>query len=162
VSSTLRYLCCATASFVLGPFGACAEEAAFTPERLTARIGGFLGVTYEVELRRDGVSYMKFAPGHRKPTSTVIKPTTAQWREFRVALDELRVWQWRSEYPNTGTMDGTQWSLAIAYGDRALKTKGDNNYPTASGKPNGKPQTTETFGRYLAAVERLLGGKTFK
>jgi len=162
VRTALHYLCFATLSFVLGPFAASAAEAAITPARFNARIGGFLGVTYEVELRRDGVSYTKFAAGHRKPTLTVIKPTTAQWRDFRVALDELRIWQWRPEYPNTSTRDGTQWALDIAYGDRALKTRGDNNYPTAAGKPNGKPQMTQSFGRYLAAVEKLLGGKTFK
>jgi hypothetical protein len=162
VRTALHHFCFATLSLLMGPFAASAEEAALIPARFTARIGGFLGATYDIELRRDGVSYTKFGAGHRKPSVTIIRPTTAQWGEFRLALDELRVWQWRSEYPNTGTRDGTQWALDIAYGDRALKTMGDNNYPTAAGKPNRKPQMTEAFGRYLAAVEKLLGGKTFK
>ena len=36
------------------------------------------------------------------------------------------------------------------------------NIQDDKGKANGQPQLTPAFARYLAAVEKLLGGKTFK
>jgi hypothetical protein len=91
-----------------------------------------------------------------------VTPTAAQWREFRQTLDELNVWQWRAEYPSGGTADGTQWSLELAWDGHALKAHGDNSYPDPGGKPNGKPQPTKAFVRYLAAVKKLIGGKSFE
>jgi hypothetical protein len=65
-------------------------------------------------------------------------------------------------HADNGTMDGTQWSLEVAFADHTLKTHGDNNYPEASGKPNGKPERTKAFERYLDAVRKLIGGKAFE
>jgi hypothetical protein len=130
------------------------------PARFTARIGGFLGASYSVELRDGALVYTSREGGGERSTATVT-PTAAQWREFRQTLDELKVWQWQADYPNRGTLDGTQWSLEIAYPDHSLATHGDNNYPAANGKPIGKSEYTDTFTRYLAAVKKLLGGKSF-
>ncbi len=49
----------------------------------------------------------------------------------------------------------------LAFADHAIKTHGDNNYPGATGQPNGKPEPTKTFNRYLDAIKKLLGGKAF-
>ncbi len=121
-----------------------------------------MGATYRVELRRGSLSYTKLDARHRNPKPAIITPTAAQWSKFRQVLDELSVWRWRSEYPNTGTRDGTQWALELAYSDRALKTRGDNNYPGATGRPNESPRPTKAFDVYLAAVEKLLNGRTFR
>jgi len=45
--------------------------------------------------------------------------------------------------------------------ERGLKATGDNSYPDAAGKPNG-PEPTEAFNRYLEAIKKLTGGKTFQ
>jgi hypothetical protein len=88
-------------------------------------------------------------PGAQATSSATITPTAEQWREFRQSIDELKVWRWRPDYSDSAIMDGTQWQLELAYSDHSLKTGGSNKYP-------------EHFDRYLAAVQKLLGGKTFK
>lgn len=59
-------------------------------------------------------------------------------------------------------MDGTQWALEIALSGHALKTHGNNNYPKPAGRPNNNPHSTKAFNDYLAAVKKLLGGRTFQ
>jgi len=39
---------------------------------------------------------------------------------------------------------------------------GSAGYPDDKGKPNGMPDMTKAFGRYLAAGEKLSGTRTFK
>src|SRR5207253_919471 len=99
--------------------------------------------------------------GYSHPRQFRVTPTAAQWQEFRQTLDDLQVWRWRAKYPNTDTDDGTQWSLDVAFPGRAITTHGDNNYPGRAGKPNGQPESTAEFRRYLSAVEKLIG-KTFE
>ena len=137
------------------------DDHSHVPTRFIARIGGFLGASYSVELRDGAVLYTSSERGLRNQQHATLTPTVAQWREFRQALDELKVWQWRTDYPRQGTVDGTQWMLDIAYDDHSLTARGDNNYPDATGKPNGKPDSTEAFNRYLAAIRKLIGGKSF-
>jgi hypothetical protein len=132
------------------------------PKHFGASIGGFLGSSYQLELHGDTLTYTASGRGHRDPQRATVTPTPAQWREFREALDALKVWQWRGNYPTNGTMDGTQWALDIGYADRALEAHGDNNYPDSTGKPNGAPEPTKTFNLHLAAIRKLTGGKTFQ
>jgi hypothetical protein len=138
-----------------------ADEQSQVPKRFIARIGGFLGASYSVELRDGALLYTSSERGQRHQKQTTLTPTAAQWREFRQTLDDLKVWQWRADYPRQGTVDGTQWMLDIAYADRSLTAHGDNNYPDATGKPNGRPDSREAFNRYLAAIKKLIGGKSF-
>ena len=138
-----------------------ADEQSEVPKHFIARIGGFLGASYSVELRDGALLYTSSESGQRNQNHATLTPTAAQWREFRQTLDDLKVWQWRADYPRQGTVDGTQWSLDIAYSDHSLTAHGDNNYPDATGKPNGRPEPTEAFNRYLAAIKKLIGGKSF-
>jgi len=141
-----------------------ATEPVIIPKKFSAVIGGFLGSTYIVELRDGALHYTakrETSVGYGE-SSTTLTPTLHQWQEFRKSIDELNIWQWRADYPSQGIQDGTQWSLEIAYPDHALETHGDNNYPDASGKPNGKPDSTKTFDRYLAAIKKLIGGRSFE
>jgi hypothetical protein len=124
-------------------------EPPLVPKRFSADIGGFRPHSYSVELRDGTLTYTVYGRGHSNPDPTAITPTEAQWHEFRQTLDELQVWQWRAEYENPGALDGTGWSLDIAYADRGIKTSGSNSYPSA-------------FKRYLAAIQQLLGGKSFE
>lgn len=139
-----------------------AAEPSPAPRQFSASIGGFLGPTYQLEWRDGTLTYTSFSPGQTKPKRAKVTPTAAQWREFRQALDDLKVWQWRAAYPSRGVQDGTQWALEITYADHAIKTRGDNNYPGANGKPNDDPNATKSFNRYLDAVTKLIGGKTFR
>jgi hypothetical protein len=132
------------------------------PKHFSASIGGFMGSSYQLELDGDTLTYTTTGRGHRDSQRATITPTPAQWREFREALDALKVWQWRADYPTNGTVDGTQWALDIEYADHSLKTRGSNCYPDSTGKPNGKPESTKTFNLYLAAIKKLTGGKTFQ
>jgi hypothetical protein len=140
--------------------GLAAETTA--PSRFRAYIGGFLGSSYTIELRDGSLICTSVESADRRKREETINPTAAEWREFRQALDDLKVWQWQADYPNRGTMDGTQWSFEIAYPDRTLKTQGDNRYPDASGKPGPTSEPTEYFKRYLAAIKKLTGGRSFK
>ena len=140
-----------------------AAEATSVPIRFRAHIGGFGGGDFVVELRDQVLTYTSRARERGQPARIeTIVPTPEQWREFRAALDELRLWQWKSEYSNQGVADGTQWSIEIAYADRSLVAQGSNNFPDAAGRPAGSPVPTKSFQRYLAAVKSLLGGREFE
>ena len=138
-----------------------AGEPSSVPNKLSTHIGGFLGASYGLELKDGALTYTKASRGGSSREQKTITPTAAQWDEFRRTLDELKVWQWRADYPNSGVMDGTHWSLDIDYSDHALHARGSNNYPDANGKPNGSPESTQTFKRYLAAIQKLVGGEKF-
>ena len=137
-----------------------AEKPSSMPKRLSAYIGGFMG-GYQVELRNGSLTCTTFGGGTSKPKRATVTPTAMQWREFRQTLDDLNVWQWRADYPNDRTIDGWQWTLNVGYADRTIKTRGDNNYPDSVGKPNGEPEPTKAFDRYLEAVRKLTGGMPF-
>jgi hypothetical protein len=134
-----------------------ASETVAIPTRFVARIGGFLGSSYSVEIKDGILTYTASDQGQTNVRHTTITPPDGAWRDFRKTLDELNVWQWRSDYPRGGVVDGTQWLFEIAYSDRTLKSRGDNNYPDAA----GKPEVTPVFKRYLEAVKKLIGGKDF-
>jgi hypothetical protein len=138
-----------------------AGETSAVPQRFHTRIGGFMGHTYEVQLKDGCLQYETFGRGN-KPDDAHVCPTMEQWKEFRRELDALGVWRWRAQYSTPGVADGTQWSLDVSYSDRAVKTEGSNNYPEAKPDSVGVPSGSQAFTRYLKAVQRLLGGKRFE
>ena len=138
-----------------------AAETNAVPQSLRASVGGFLGTSYSVELR-DGSLYYSAADGPTKTQPIRITPSAQQWQEFRRALESFGIWQWRTNYPNPGVYDGTQWAVEIRYSDCFLKAQGDNNFPGRGGKPSGSPTVTKAFSAYAAAVRKLLGGKEFR
>jgi hypothetical protein len=56
--------------------------------------------------------------------SAQFRPSPEQWAAFGRSLDEIDIWSWRSEYPNPGILDGTQWGLDIEYPDRSVHWHG--------------------------------------
>jgi len=131
------------------------------PQRFHVRIGGFMGRSYEVQLQDGSLRYTTFGRGlSSEPVE--IRPTMEQWREFRRELDAIGVWRWRAEYSAPGVADGTQWSLDVAYADRAVKTKGSHHYPEGNPDSFGVSSGSKAFTRYLKAVQQLLGGKAFE
>lgn len=126
------------------------------PKHLFINIGGFLGPSYSVELCDSGVVYKT-----NKTGTKLITPKEKQWKDFRVALDSIGVWVWKKDYPNPGVMDGTYWSLKIAYEDTKVSSHGDNNYPRADGTPCNSPDFTDKFNELLKVVQALIGGLEF-
>jgi len=106
-----------------------------------------MGPSYEVMLYEGVLTYSGIDGSYQ--TKAILIPTQEQWGEFRNTLDVLNIWDWCKSYIDRNCNDGTQWSLDIAYGDRKLRANGSNSYP-------------ETFKGYLAAIEKLLGGRTFR
>jgi hypothetical protein len=138
-----------------------AGETNVIPQRFHARIGGFMGQTYEVQLQDGSLRYEMFGRGHKSEPAQV-RPTMEQWREFRRELDAINVWRWRAEYLTPGVADGTQWSLDVAYPDRTIRSQGSNNYPGSAPDSFGVSSGSKAFTRYLKAVQQLLGGKAFE
>jgi hypothetical protein len=138
-----------------------ASEPNAIPQRFHARVGGFNGFTYEVQLQDGRLEYARSGGGQKSRRASV-RPTMEQWRKFRRELDAIGIWRWRAQYVNPGVTDGTQWSLEVAYPDRALKTQGSNDYPGDAPNPSGVPSASKAFARYLKAVQRLVGGRAFE
>ena len=69
-------------------------------------------------------------------------------------MREPEVWQWEAQYPDPGVMDGTQWSVHLAKGDREVASTGSNAYPGSEG-----PEPSETFRRFREAVQALVGDR---
>lgn len=138
-----------------------ASETNAIPQRFHTRIGGFNGFTYEVRLQDGRLEYER-SGGSNNSRHVRVRPTMEQWREFRRELDAIGIWRWRAQYINPGVTDGTQWSLDVAYPDRAIKTEGSNDYPGATPVPSGVPSASKAFTRYLKAVQRLVGGRAFE
>jgi hypothetical protein len=66
------------------------SETLAVPTRFVARIGGFLGSSYSVELKDRTLTYTASDRGQTNVRHTSITPTDAAWREFRQTLDNLR------------------------------------------------------------------------
>ncbi len=159
-SREIEIVCIAIVA-MFGIVAAARAEQSAVPKRFNAYIGGFAAPSYRVESRGDVVRYTAL-DRQRNSKRTTLKPTAVQWRAFRRTLDDLNVWNWQSRYFNERVVDGTQWSLDVAYSDRELKAHGENSYPQIDGGPNDEPRPTETFRRYLSAVQALIGGKRFE
>jgi hypothetical protein len=138
-----------------------AGDASAIPQQFHTRIGGFMGHTYEIHLQDGCLQYETFGRGKKSDRARVC-PTIEQWNEFRRELDAIGVWRWRAQYSNPQVADGTQWSLEVVYPDRTVKTEGSNNYPGPAPDSDGVPSGSKAFARYLKAVQRLLGEKTFE
>ena len=139
-----------------------ADESSPIPKQFSVAIGGFFGASYELELHGGKLAYSASRAGRTNFRRSTITPNAAKWREFRQALDGLKIWQWRANYRNEHVHDGTQWSLEITYADRVMKSHGNNSYPDSRGRPDRNPKPTKTFDDFLHAVEKLIGGKTFR
>jgi Tfp pilus assembly protein PilP len=136
---------------------AVANEHLDVPEKFAASIASVFRGSYSVEV--DGSALLYRAPQNRKTIR--ISPSQQQWREFRRAIDDINIWQWRSRYYRSIT-DGDHWSLHIEYSDRSHETGGYASYPEEAASPGScSPTTTKPFTRFRAAVQSLLGDRPF-
>jgi len=129
------------------------------PREILVAIHGFMGSSHAVVLRDGVVVYTALQGTEKRQTRTT--PTPDQWRQFRETLDSLRVWQWRSKYPNPGVADGLRWDVDLTYADRSLHVEGDSNFPDDEGKPVNSAQPTSAFQRLREAVQKLIGDASF-
>jgi hypothetical protein len=118
------------------------------PSSLDLRIGGYMGTSFSVVLKRSVLRHVTYGPGYVSEKECSVRPTEEQWTTFLEALDSLRVWRWRERYQSSTMLDGTSWKVEIRWGDKVIKSSGSNSYPRA-------------FQAYLKAVGMLLAGLPF-
>lgn len=133
------------------------------PDLLSLSIGG-LGGSHRVTLQPDGrLEHVTPGAGGGRQEKEIVTIPPGRWAAFRSEMDAIGVWQWRGNFKDHKVLDGTQWGIELAYGDRSLSLSGSNRFPKESGKPSGSTGMTEPFKRYLRAVEALLGdGREFR
>jgi hypothetical protein len=135
------------------------------PERLSISIGGHFGPSFSVELEGALLAYRHSKPVQNFPPewasgSEELRPSPAQWRAFRAALDQLNVWCWQPEYFEP-VCDGTGWSVEIVYSDKAISSRGSNCFPGRTGRPISIVGRTkgDTFEQFCRAVSALVERK---
>ena len=133
------------------------------PTALSLSIGGYPGPFYSVTL--DANSLLYDADGEGQSRTERIAPTEKEWTIFRRKLDAIGVWDWRPDYPDPGTCDGTQWSVEIKWGGRSLRSTGSNCSPGPGGEfSDGEEvdgKNDSGFWAFTAAVQDLLSGLPF-
>lgn len=130
------------------------------PSSLEISIGGYFSTSYSVTLKGNLLQYSAYEPGS-PPQAETIEPSSDDWTEFYNELNTIGIWNWEEHY-DANVCDGTQWTVSIRWGDRKCKVDGSNNYPLADGTPSDTCEPSETFERFLQAVSRLAGGRTFE
>jgi hypothetical protein len=124
------------------------------PTRLRFDFGGFQAEGFELRFSRGRVLYRHTVGSFRDPKPRELRPTEAQWSQFRQEVDRIGVWQWTREYWNHDVLDGIQWSLELRRGERRVKSQGSNLYPGSTGLeyPADSP-----FAQFLRALATLTG-----
>ncbi len=129
------------------------------PEKLEFSIGGYGGPGYSVSLQDEKVVYRSFqGVSAYSEDETVLTPTDQQWREFKAQIDQIGVWDWEKEYNNPNVLDGTQWSLEIAYDEQRIQSCGSNRFPGASTGDWDDWSETSEFKALKGALQQLLCG----
>jgi hypothetical protein len=85
----------------------------------------------------------------------VIQPTAAQWQECWDAVARARVWAWQPLY-ETDCLDGTSWSLKLAWNGQRIVSQGRNAYP---GGHETEYAPDSEFGIFETAVRKLVGNQ---
>jgi hypothetical protein len=143
----------------------------YLPTGLKLSIVGATPPTYSVELKGPSLVYRvrQFDPEafDMREVDRTITPTASQWLRFWKAMDAAGVWGWRPSYTDTSVVDGTDWKVDIALGDRKIVSSGHGAYPADPADDDGDDDGSASeadgpFKTYLNAVEDLLGGARFR
>ena len=133
------------------------------PEKLSIYIGGYMGTSYSVELKRGTLLYECWSDRFREEQKHRINPSPEAWAKFWGSLDELGFWSWNGDYQPSGIiLDGTSWSAEISVGDRSVEARGCNAYPPSSPRakrPRESGESGSRFNEFCEAVCELLGGR---
>lgn len=124
------------------------------PEYMMLQIGGYDGPSYRVRHDDRGLRYFAASDMFKldRKIGVRVRPSAEEWNAFRKKLNEIEIWDWKSEYIDPSMSDGTSWRLIIVYslqGDYDVVSYGSNEFP-------------EKFGHYIFAVEELVGDRTFR
>ena len=124
------------------------------PTVMSVMIGGAFGQSYEVTY--DGRELRYYSAKNffdlKTKKARVIKPTDAQWQSFSDELERINAWKWKRDYTNPKMHDGVSWRAIVSYETsdaRDLVSYGSNSYPP-------------DFKAFLAAIQKLIGGKKFE
>ena len=131
------------------------------PAVFRAFIGGFMGPSFSVELDGDELVYRHSPGAYANWQELRLDAASLDWDALRATLDELNVWRWRDDY-RSSVIDGTHWSLHLAWGESSCSAGGANCYPDSHAEPFPGSEPSPTFECYLSAVQRLLGGRRFR
>lgn len=135
------------------------------PEKLSLYIGGYMGTSYSVELKRGALLYNCWSDRSGEEEKHRIKPSSEAWTKFWGRLDEVGFWSWGGSYqPSSLILDGTRWSVEISVGERIVEAHGSNAYPPSdpeSESSEGCGEPGSRFDEFCAAVTELLGGHAF-
>lgn len=127
------------------------------PQVLEFEIGAYESDSYKIKWEDGKLRlYSGFSHGYFEEPG-VLEPEEQQWEEFWKALDEIKIWDWASEY-TAPVMDGTGWSLEIMQGKQSIDTHGHMAWPD----PNELSQAveleeTEPFNKLIRALNGLCG-----
>jgi hypothetical protein len=99
-------------------------------KRIIASVGGYFGssYTYEVELVSGNITYEAREDGVSE-ADLILQMDIEGIYAFREVLSKCRILDWKKEYIDPDTIDGTQWSLDIELEDRSIHINGSNAYP---------------------------------
>ena len=123
------------------------------PDRFIFTLGGFFSKTHQFVWQHGQINYhFQSLPTNTEPA--IITPDSQAWARFWPAVAAAGVWQWEADYLNQAVLDGTQWSLELAFQGRYLSCEGSNAYPGGHGT---EYSNTSEFVRFLKALETLTG-----
>lgn len=123
-------------------------ESGEIPSKFQFNIGGYMGASYEVELKDQRIEYTWYGSGRKRRGSEQVAPNVDQWRAFREKLDELGFWNWDRHFSDSKELGGRSWSVLICWGHQRIESERSNQCPAK-------------FEGILGAVSGLLGGRAF-
>lgn len=130
------------------------------PKKLKFSIGGYGGDIFILEWRKKGLALeSEGMSGLLAPTDVFVHPDKKAWVNFWQAMDQIRVWEWASDY-SAYVFDGTSWSLKLSYGNKTIETHGHMAFPD----PNDLSKKVDIeqsppFRKLINALNKLSGRK---
>jgi hypothetical protein len=99
-------------------------------KRIEASVGGYFGssYTFAIEFVTGWMNWEERGMGILE--SGLNEQITAEGiNSFKKELSKCRILNWKNEYIDRDTIDGTQWTLDIQLEDRNIHISGSNEYP---------------------------------
>jgi hypothetical protein len=120
-----------------------------TIQKLSAFVGGFTGVSYEVDIdfENDEAIYIEFDYGLTESSRKQTLFTNDKKESFLENMAGIRILNWKERYERQGQiMDGTHWTIKIETHCRNYEFSGDNAYP-------------KSWRNFCKQVEYLIDGR---
>jgi len=128
----------------------------FTPEKFLFDIGGWDGGGFGLSWESGALKLVRhdFGP-FGGPILKEAQPTEAEWTRFWNAVEQSGAWSWNPSYEPVGyvVLDGTQWSLELAWNGKTVACGGSNAYP---GCADMEIEPESEFGKFYRALSDLI------